>query len=588
MAGRRQAWTRGQVRWEVAPAWDGAEGLARRLRVTPLVAQVLHNRGLDDADAARAFLEPKLTDLHPPELLPGIDSAAERIARAVRDREKICIYGDYDVDGMTAVAILYRALAMHAADVDYYVPHRLEEGYGVNVEAIEKIAAGGTRLLITVDCGISAAGPLAAARGLGMDVIVTDHHAPGPALPEAVAVVHPALPGGAYPNPDLSGAGVAFKLAWQTARHLCGSDRVDAATRDFLVEATSLAALGTIADVVALVGENRVLAAYGLRGLAAIEHVGIRALVESAGLAGEKLDAMDVGFRLAPRLNACGRMGHARLAVELLTRADAGRARRIAEHLERENARRQAVERAIAAAAAERVEAGDTPAPAEKAIVLASDDWHAGVVGIVASRLVDRFGRPAVLIALDGQTGQGSARSIPGFHMRDALADCAEHLTSFGGHAMAGGLRLPADNVRAFAEAFAAVAAERVTDEMLAPVCRIDAETTLAALSLPVVERLAALAPFGQGNPRPVVAVRGCRVLTPPRRMGRGGQTVGLLVAQDVPGRAPARMRCVGFSMPDLADALAGVRAVDIAGECVLNRYNGRTTVEIHLRDVRW
>ncbi len=587
MASTPKAWTRGGYRWEIAPAWAGADELARRLGTAPLIAQVLYNRGLNNAEQARAFLSPRLADLHPPELLAGVDVAAERLCRALRDGEKVCIYGDYDVDGMTGVAILHRCLSMHGGKVDYYVPHRLEEGYGVNVEAVEKIAAEGTRLLVTVDCGISALRPLARARALGMDVIVTDHHTPGEALPEAVAVVHPALPGGpegqAYPNGDLAGAGVAFKLAWQLARALCGSERVDEPTRRFLLEATSLAALGTIADVVPLRGENRVLATYGLKGLAATEHVGLRALLASAGLGGEKLDAYHVGFLLAPRLNACGRMGHARAAVELLTRADAARARTIADRLAQQNAERQKIEREILAQAVEMVEAGQLPASAERAIVLASSNWHAGVVGIVAARLVERFHRPAVVIALDGDQGHGSARSTGGFHMRQALAACAEHLESFGGHAMAGGIRLAAGKVEAFARAFARYAGQHLSAEDLRPVLRIDAEVALEQLSGPVVEHLERLAPFGEGNPRPLVAVRSCRLLTPPQRLGRNGGTVSLLL-----GQGSSRLRCVGFGMGDLADRLAGTKVVDAVGRPTMNRFSGRETVEMHLRDVAW
>jgi single-stranded-DNA-specific exonuclease len=572
----------------VAPPWAGAAEAARRARITPLIAQILHNRRIDDPEDIRRFFEPKLTDLHPPELLDGIDAAAGRIARAVRDGERVCIYGDYDVDGMTGVAILFRCLMLHDAEADYYVPHRLEEGYGVNADAIGAIAQAGAKLLITVDCGISAVDELTEAHRLGMDVIVTDHHAPSDRLPPAEAIVHPGLPGGAYPNPSLSGAGVAFKLAWHVAKSLCGRDRVDEPMRAFLLEATSLAALGTIADVVPLTGENRVLATYGLRGLAATEHVGIRALLASAGLTGTKLDAQHVAFALGPRLNACGRMGHARLGVELLARADADRCRRIAEHLERQNNRRRQVEREIAARAIERVCQGELPAPADHAVVAAADDWHAGVVGIVASRVVERFARPAVLIALDGETGRGSARSIPGFNMHEALAACAEHVIGFGGHAMAGGLTLRADKVDDFARAFTAYAAKRLNPDMLTPALQIDAETTLSALSYPVVQRLERLAPFGEGNPRPVVAVRGVRIVRAAQRMGRGGSAVNFIAGEDVPAAArPVRVRCVGFGMGHLADDLVGIHRVDLAGEPVLNHYNGSTSVELHLQDVR-
>ncbi len=579
---RRRAWKRNGYRRQVAPAWDGAAENARRLKTSPLIAQVLHNRGLDEIEPIRRFLNPKLTDLHPPELLDGIEAAVERLVRAIRDEEKICIYGDYDVDGMTAVAILYRCLAMHGANVDYYVPHRLTEGYGVNVEAVEKIAADGVKLLVTVDCGVSAVDQLRRAGELGMDVIVTDHHAAGPVLPEVLAVVHPGLESN-YPNADLAGAGVAFKLAWHLARTLAGSDRVDEPTRNFLLEATTLAALGTIADVVPLLDENRILVVYGLKGLAVTEHPGLRALITSARLDGGRLDAYDVGFRLAPRLNACGRMGHARLAVDLLTRAEPDRCRQIAEYLEKQNAKRQKVERRITDQAVDMVRAGKA---AGKAIVLASTDWHAGVVGIVASRLVEQFGRPAVLIALDGATGRGSARSVDGFGMRDALAACSEHLLSFGGHAMAGGLQLSAGAVEKFAADFVRYAEQNIAEEITLPALKIDAEVTLAELSFSVVEQLERLAPFGRGNRRPLVAVRSARIMTPPQRMGRNGGVVSFIVGQDQPENA--RMRCVGFGMGELADELAGINTVDIVGEPVLNHFNGRSSVEMHLRDVVW
>lgn len=603
---------RGGFRWELAPPWQQAREVAAATRTSPLIAQILHNRGLSTSEDFSRFLNPKLTDLHPPELLPGVQAAAARICQAVRAGERICIYGDYDVDGMTATAILYRCLALHKASVDFYVPHRLEEGYGVNVAAIEQIAAAGAKLLVTVDCGISAVGPLARANELGMDVIVTDHHAPDAVLPAAIAIVHPSLDRLAgYPNPNLSGAGVAFKLAWEVARQLCGRPKVDEPTREFLLEATTLAALGTIADVVPLIGENRVLASYGLKGLSATRHVGLRALLESAGLTGEKVNSYHVGFCLAPRLNACGRMGHARSAVELLACADAERCKWIAQHLESANRQRQQVEHEIFQQAAAMVESGNLPAPADHAIVLASEAWHAGVVGIVASRLVERFGKPAVVIALHGGQGSGSARSIPGFHMRDALAACSAHVIRSGGHAMAGGLKLAQANVEAFARCFAQYAREHISAAALTPVLAIDAEAHLGELDFRAVEHFEKLAPFGQGNPRPVVAIRGCRILTPPQRIGRSGQTISFLAGQALPSgsgvsgpgssasaagiptsragsQSPpmARIRCVGFQMAELADKLQGVNVIDLAGEPVLNHFNGRTSVEMHIKDV--
>ncbi len=578
------AWRPNSPRWCIAKPFDDTDQLAQKLGTAPLIVQMLANRGITDLEGARSFLNPKLSDLHDPAELPGAREAGQRIARAVADKERIVIYGDYDVDGITAVAILHACLRLVDANVGFYVPHRLEEGYGVNRDAVRKLLDEGTQLLITVDCGISAVGPLTEAMGRGMDVIITDHHSPPApeARPDATAIVHPQI--GDYPNPYLSGAGVAFKVAWETARNICGTERVDAPMRDFLLDATSLAALGTVADVVPLTGENRALVTYGLRGLPATKHPGLRALLESARLADEKLDAYHVGFVLAPRINACGRMGHARLAVELLTDAPPERCKKIAEYLGTQNNKRRQIERAITQEAIEMVTSRGLDSPENRAIVLWSEKWHGGVIGIVASRLVRRFGRPAIMVAINGEGGgQGSGRSIEGFHMRDALAECSEHLLNFGGHAMAGGLRVESAKLPAFAAAFAHHAEQCITEEQLSPTLRIDAETTLGALNFKVAEHIGRLQPFGEGNPRPLIVVRGCEVLTPPKRMGRNGATVGMMLSQ-----GGARMRAVGFGMGDLADQMIGINTIDVAAEPVLNTFNGRTTVELKLTDVKW
>ncbi len=579
-----RTWSPGSHRWKVATPWDGAGELARRLGTAPLVAQMLANRGVTDTEAGRAFLNPKLSDLHDPTELPGTQVAAERIARAITDKERIVIYGDYDVDGITAVAILHACLRMVGGNVGFYVPHRLEEGYGVNVEAVRKLIADGAEMIITVDCGISAVEPLAEATAAGVEVIVTDHHSPPPPdeRPNVSAIVHPQI--GDYPNPNLAGAGVAFKLAWQLARAVCGNQRVDEPMRDFLLNATCLAALGTIADVVPLVGENRALATFGLRGLPSSDHPGLKALLASAKLDGEQVSAFHVGFVLAPRINACGRMGHARLAVELLTDADPAHARKIADYLAKQNTARQKVEREITQQAIEMVESQGLAEDGRRTIALCCEQWHGGVIGIVASRLVDRFARPTVLVAVNGDgKGQGSGRSIAGFHMRDALAACSEHLIGFGGHAMAGGVRIEPSQFDAFAEAFEQYGQSHMQQEQLVPTLHIDAEANLSELNLQVASHVERLAPFGQGNPTPLVAVRGCRVLSPPKRMGRNGGTIGLTLGQD-----SSRIRAVGFGMGDLADLLVGVNTIDIVGQPVLNHFNGSTTVELKLSDVHW
>jgi len=576
-------WSPDRLRWEIAEPFAAAEATARQLHVHPLIAQVLHNRGLDDPEAAGRFLDPKLTDLHDPELLGGAADAARRIARAAASGRKIVIYGDYDVDGITGTAILHTILRMVSAQVDYYVPHRLDEGYGLNADAVDKLISDGAELMVTVDCGISAVGPVARAMEGGLEVIITDHHNPGAEFPSASATVHPSIPGDQYPNTDLSGSGVAFKLAWQIAREICGSARVDDEMRRFLLDATCLAALGTIADVVPLLGENRVLATYGLLGLAGTEHVGLRALLASSGLEGKKLDAHHVGFVLGPRLNAAGRMGHARLAVEMLTGASADRSRQIARYLEQQNTERRKVQDEITRQAVEIVESQGLDAPDRRAIVVGSENWHGGVIGIVASHLVGRFGRPAIVVSFSGDDGQGSGRSIDGFDMYEALAACGKSLRDFGGHAMAGGLRIDRGKFDTFAEEFVHCASSRISDEQLTPPLQIDAEASLEDLSYDVVRGLSQMAPFGRGNPAPVVAVKACRVLVPPRRIGRSGTTVAMTLGQET-----SSMRAVGFGMGDLADMLTGINQVDIACEPKLNTFNGRTSVEVMLRDVRW
>jgi len=573
------------LRWDIAPARDEAADLARQAGVSPLTAGVLLGRDIADAEAARAFMQPKMTDLIDPLELPGVEVAACRVAQAVSQGEKIVIYGDYDVDGMTSIAILHACIKMIGGDVSYYVPHRLEEGYGVNPEALQKIIASGAKLIITVDCGITAGAVLGQVDGA--DVIVTDHHPPPAAgdLPDVAAVVHPALDGHAHAakNPYLCGAGVAFKLAWQIARQASGQSRVTSELKTFLLNALGLAALGTVADIVPLVGENRVIATFGLRGLRNTTHVGIAALLGSTNVS-QAVDTFKVGFVLAPKLNAAGRMGHAAEAVEMLTSDDPARAGEIAGNLARQNSQRQKVQRDIVAQARQMVQDLGLDSPEHRAIVIAGEGWHGGIVGIVAARIVDIFSRPAVVMTLDEQGyAQGSARSVPGFDLARALEACNEKLISHGGHAMAAGLKLRAEDLAEFTEAFGQYARENIDDQQLAPSLAIDAETTLGALDINAVSQLEQLAPFGSKNPRPVLAITGCRILTPARRIGQTGQTVSVVLQQN-----GVSMRAIGFGMGDLADAAAGVSQCDIAGSPVLNTFNGRTNVEIHLKDVRW
>ena len=574
------AWRPSLREWQVAPVEAGSTELAARLRTSHLVAQTLYNRGVRDFEQAQCFLDPKLSYLHDPELLHDASLAARKIASAVEKGHKIVIYGDYDVDGMTAVSILHACLRLLNANVSYYVPHRLEEGYGLNRQAVEKIVADGADMIITVDCGINAIHEAQIATRAGLEVIITDHHGLGEALPDVAAIVHPTM--GDYPNPHLCGAGVAMKLAWQIARATGGERRVDDQMRNFLLDATCMAALGTIADVVPLTGENRVLAVFGLKGLAGTKHNGLRALLASADLDNKKLDAFHVGFVLGPRLNACGRMGHAGLAVELLTEASPERCVEIAEYLKEANTQRQKVERDILDQALELVKRQGLDDPSRKIIVLSGEDWHGGVIGIVASRIVDQFGKPAILIAPNGEgLGHGSGRSIEGFDMRAALEACGSHLVSFGGHTMAGGLKIDLERLASFTEAIEQYAMANITDKQLMAPLELDAEATLADLSASVVNQLESLSPFGQGNGPPLFAFRGCEVMTPPRRMGRGGRAV-----QFFAGQGKSSIRVVGFSMGDLADSLQVGARLDIAAQPVVNEFNGRTSIELVLTDV--
>lgn len=576
-------------RWKIAPVWDQAANLADELGCSTILAQLLFNRKISDAATARKFLTPKLSDLYEPDLLPEIALATERIIRAITNQEKIVIYGDYDVDGITGTAILWHCLKLAGANVDFYVPHRVDEGYGLNQDAIRKIAIDGAKLIVTVDCGITAHEEAKLANEIGVDLIITDHHHFEEPLPVAVARVHPRLPGSDYPNGELSGSAVAFKLAWAVAQRIGNARKVSPQFRDFLISATSMAALGTIADVVPLSGENRIISTYGLAGLKHSNWPGVAALIESAGLSGEQIDSMHVGFSLAPRLNAAGRMGHARLAVELFTRADHVDAKNIADYLEQQNRQRQKVEREIVKQARQEIQSRGWDSDDHYALVLASEQWHAGVIGIVASRMVDRFGRPTVIISItdDGasaaKAGQGSARSIANFSMIEALGNCSEHLRSFGGHAMAGGLRIDADRIETFREAFCDHARSVLANQDLRPKLDIDAEVSLGMLDEPLVRDMARLGPFGCANPRPLLCARNLKLAAEPRIVGKTGETVQLIV--DHHG---FRMKAVGFKMARLADDLSQKQQFHAVFEPSINEFNGRRNVEMILRDVQF
>jgi len=571
--------------WVIEHWDDRCEQLSKSLKVSPLLAQVLINRGITDSEEASVFLRPKLTELIDPSRMPGIEPAVQRIKQAITNKEKITVYGDYDVDGITGVAILWQILTMLGADVDYYIPHRIDEGYGLNTEAIGNLAKSGTKLLVTVDCGVTAFHSAEMAAQLGLDLIITDHHQRNLELPQAAAIVHPALDE-SYSNQDSAGAMVAFKLAWAIANEFNPGRRLEPKLRDFMLNATSLAAMGTVADIVDLRGENRVLTSYGLKALPGCKLSGIEALIETAGLTGHSLDSFHIGFRLAPMLNAAGRMGHARLAVELLTSDSPVRSIQIAEYLKEQNSLRQQCERKIFKQACEMIVERDLNHPDRKSIVLSSENWHTGVIGIVASRIVDKFYRPTIMInAADTENGmaQGSGRSIPGFNLLSAIRACSQHLNSFGGHKMAAGIRIETDKIGQFAAKLEDYAKQNLNENDVAAKLHIDAAVPLDTFHIETVNELQLLGPFGQGNPEPTFATKGVRLASPPRRVGAGREHLQLAITDNT-----AAIRCIGFRFGKLEKKLLEHEYFNVAYQPQINTYNGNNSVEFVLTDIRF
>jgi single-stranded-DNA-specific exonuclease len=576
------------------PLTDPAQiaSFAQALRLPPLIAAVLLHRNITTPAAADAFLNPQFKDLHSPWLLPNMHPAADRIVQAVRNHEKITLYGDYDVDGITGTAMLWHTLKTAGANVDYYIPHRVDEGYGLNSAAVQSLIDGGTQLLITIDCGCSAVAPITLARQNNVDVIVSDHHefpADG-VLPPANAIVHPRMSAdSSYPNPDLCGAGVAFKLAWAVAQKLCNSERVNETYKSLLLDFTALAALGTIADVVPLTGgggENRILVRYGLNQLPRTQIPGLQALIHASGYGNgegeKKIDCMAVGFTLAPRLNAAGRMGHAQEAVELFTTATGERAEEIATYLESQNRQRQATERKMIDLAREQIKNQKAKIEnPDSILVVAHDSFHAGVVGIVASRLVDTFHRPAFVLAKNDTDYHGSARSIPGFDLHLAIDHVRDLLLSGGGHAMAGGVKFPHAHLDAFRDRLNLYAADLLDEELLTPKTTLDGILTLDDCRPEIIALLEKLAPFGRGNPQPRFLLENLRLVAPPRRVGATGAHLQLTLGQN-----QKVARAIAFKMGELAAQLLVGTDLNLIVEPRIDTFNGHAKVDLIVADI--
>jgi single-stranded-DNA-specific exonuclease len=557
--------------------------IASKLKISPLMAQVLINRGVTDVASAKNFLQPQLAALADPSFLPDIEKASIRINEAVRKGENIVIYGDYDVDGLSATALMYRCLKLVGAQVSYYIPERLEEGYGLNADAIKKLKEGGADVILTVDCGINACNEADIARMYGIDLIITDHHQPGQQIPNAFAVVNPKLMTSSNVFKDLSGVGIAFKLAWAIGQHFSPQKRVSPEFKDFLLNAVGLVALGTIADVVPLVGENRILTKYGLSALQHTEIPGLRAILDIADLSRTNLDAFHVGFRLGPRINAPGRMGRAGIVVEMLTTTSKERAVEIANFLEQENKRRQDIQVDIMSSARQKV-LKEINLDESAVLVLADCAWHPGVIGIIASKIVEEFNRPTVMIAIADEIGHGSARSIPSFHILEALECCRSKLLSVGGHAQAAGLKIHADNINEFREMLNSATSQRLTRTDLQPILNIDLEVTLSMLSGALVSELGRLAPHGEGNSAPVFAAMNLRVVGQPRRIGTKGQHLSFYVRQ-----GDIALRTIAFGMGDYIDRLQqNGRTCSVAFTLKMNTWMNNENLELEVKDIKF
>jgi single-stranded-DNA-specific exonuclease len=564
-----------QYRWEVenSPFTPEVKQFATQLNVPPVLARILQARGITDFESARRFFRPNVNTLNDPYSMKSMEAAVERILQARNHGEKILIFGDYDVDGTTATSLLYLFLKQLGLDVYFYIPDRLREGYGLSMSGVRQAHRGGVTLIVAVDCGVTAVEQVAYARQLGIDVIVCDHHEPGDILPDVVALLNPKQEGCDYPFKELSGVGVAFKLIQALALHL----NLDPET---YLQHLDLVALGTAADIVPLVGENRVFAKIGFERLSEANRAGVAALLEVTGLRGKELGTGQVVFILAPRINAVGRMGDAERAVRLLIAESKQNALNIAAILESENRQRRHIDEETFREAVEMVESEFDPEN-DLAFVLAREGWHAGVIGIVASRVAEKYYRPTVMIALDGGLGKGSARSIRGFDIYQALRQCQDFMTGFGGHKYAAGLTIEAEQVSGLRQRLQEVAASWMDEEMLTRKLHIDGEIRLTDITPRFIKFLDLMGPYGPQNMRPVFMSRDLQVVGTPTIVGENH--LRLKVRQD--GRV---IDAIGFNLGDLHARVAlPNKRVEMAYLVDENEWQGQRSVQLRVKDVR-
>ncbi len=542
--------------------------IVKKHNINELLARILLNRNIDTDEKINKFLYPKLEDLNDPYLFKGMDNAVDRILKAVDNKEKITIYGDYDVDGITSITVLKKFLDEIGANVDYYLPNRLSEGYGLNNKALETIKARGTQLLITVDCGISAYNEIEYAKSIGFDVIVTDHHECPEVLPEAIAVIDAKCPDNTYPFNSLAGVGVSFKVV----QAICM--KLNKPAEDYL-KYLDIVCLGTVADIVPLIEENRVIVKYGLEYIKNTKNVGLKALIETSGY--KSIDSSAISFGLAPRINACGRMGQAELALDMLLTENTEEAMKIAEHLQVMNRERQEVEKVIMEDAVNIIE--ENKLYNDNVIVVGDENWHHGVIGIVASKITETYYKPSVLICFEGDEGKGSGRSVDGFDLHEALSACGDKLLKYGGHEMAIGLTLKKEEFDNFRNAIIDFSKDKLPEDLM-PVVKYDAEISTKDISKATIESLKLLEPYGEANNSPIFVYKNVKVDSV--RTLSNDKHLKLNIKE-----GNCMFNAIAFNMGDKKESIRMGDKVDILHYLELNRYNGFESVQLNVKDIK-
>jgi single-stranded-DNA-specific exonuclease len=569
-----------QKRWKTSePLTDEQQQkvkqISEQIKCPEMIAEMLVCKGITDLAEINSFFNPNLDDVFDPFIFKDMKKAVERIIRAINKEEMITIYGDYDVDGTTSTALLYLGLKKVGAIMSYYIPHRMIDGYGLSLSGVDQIKENGAQVIISVDCGINAIEEVEQINSLGMDIIITDHHNPKEKLPAAYAIINPKLEDCEYPFAELAGVGVAYKLL----RAVYSKMKVD--SKEVVDKYVDLVALGTIADIVSLTGENRIFASIGLERLVKKQNIGITALINIAGLSEKELNSSDIVFGLAPRINAAGRMGSAMRAVELLVATDEESSKELAQIIERENSLRQQIDQKTFQEACDIIEKKYKNLDETPIIVVSSDDWHPGVIGIVASKLVEKYYRPTIMITFKDGIGSGSGRSISGFDLFEALSSVENYLETFGGHKYAAGLSILIEYVDVLENRLSSFVKEHITPEQLIPPLKIDTKLELYEINENLLEWLNKFAPFGPGNMRSTFYTEGVMVVGFPYNVGKNHLKIKVV-------KDGCTLDLIGFNLGDFLPFLKKGLFIDIAYSLEFNTWQGRTTIQGKLKDIRF